>query len=175
MGELEIVKGDITDLAVDAIVNATNTALLSGSDAGVNGAIHRKGGPEIAEACKRLRIKLGEVKPGDAVITTAGNLKAKYVIHAVGPVWKEGENHEDNVLTDAYLSSMRVAEENGLKTVAFPNISTGIYQFPKEAAAKVAIDAIYTGLVRNIGIEKVIIVCYNDENYSIYTKLLAEI
>lgn len=175
MGEVEIVKGDITGLEVDAIVNATNTALLSGSDTGVNGAIHRKGGPQIAEACKRLRIKLGEVKPGDAVITTAGDLKAKYVIHTVGPVWKEGENHEENVLTEAYVNSMKVAGDNKIKTIAFPNISTGIYGYPKEKAAQTAIDAIYTGLVRNIDIEKVIVVCHNDDNFNIYRKLLKEI
>ncbi len=174
MGEVELIKADITELAVDAIVNATNTALLSGGTAGVNGAIHEKGGAEIAEACKRLRIKLGEVTPGDAVLTTAGKLKAKYVIHTVGPVWQDGNHNEGDILANAYLNSMRIAEEHQLKTVAFPNISTGIYGFPKEKAAEIAIDAIYTGLVRNPGIEKVILVCHNEENYQIYDGLLKE-
>ncbi len=174
MGEIELVKADITELAVDAVVNAANTALLSGGTAGVNGAIHLKGGTEIADACKRLRIKLGEVRPGDAVLTTGGKLKARYVIHAVGPVWQEGDPQQDTLLANAYLSSMKLANEHGLKTIAFPNISTGIYGFPRRQAAQIAIDAIYTGLVRNPDIEKVIIVCHNEENYQIYTSLLAE-
>jgi O-acetyl-ADP-ribose deacetylase (regulator of RNase III) len=133
---IEIIQGDITKIQVDAIVNAANTSLLGGS--GVDGAIHRIGGKEIYADCQRIRNKQGGCKVGDAVITTAGNLKAKFVIHTVGPVWNGGRNNEELLLASAYRNSLQLAVENKIKTIAFPNISTGIYHFPKLLAAEIA-------------------------------------
>ena len=160
---IEVVKGDITKLKVDAIVNAANSSLMGGG--GVDGAIHRAGGPAILEECKRILAKQGGCKTGEAVITTAGNLPAKYVIHTVGPVWNGGNNHEKEKLTNCYLNSLRLAVENNCRTVAFPNISTGIYRFPKQEAAKIAIESIQQFLSKNQSIEKVIIVCFDNENF----------
>ncbi|MEN7546873.1 O-acetyl-ADP-ribose deacetylase [Rapidithrix thailandica] len=172
MYDVELIQGDLTTMEVGAIVNAANTALLAGGEYGVNGAIHTAGGPDIAEACKKIRIKLGGCKTGEAVITTAGLLKAKYVIHAVGPVWKGGESGEKELLKNCYINSLALADEYQLKSVAFPNISTGIYGFPKELAAGIAIDGMYSQLVKCRYVKKVIFVCHNPENYELYKKLL---
>jgi O-acetyl-ADP-ribose deacetylase (regulator of RNase III) len=169
---IEVVKGDITKVKVDAIVNAANSSLMGGG--GVDGAIHRAGGSAILEECKKIVAKQGGCKTGEAVITTAGNLPAKYVIHTVGPVWKGGNNNEKNKLADCYLNSLRLAVENDCKIIAFPNISTGVYCFPKEEAAEIAVDTIQKFLSHNNAIEKVIIVCFDDENFQFVSKKITE-
>ena len=130
---LELVEGDITRQEVDAIVNAANTSLLGGG--GVDGAIHLAGGPAILEACK----KIGGCPTGEAVITTGGNLPAKYVIHTVGPVWHDGSRREPELLRNAYKNSLLIAEENNLVSIAFPSISTGAYRFPIDKASRIAL------------------------------------
>lgn len=165
---IEIQYGDITKLSVDAIVNAANTSLLGGG--GVDGAIHRAGGQAILEECQKIRDKQGGCQVGEAVITTAGRLPAKFVIHTVGPVWKNGERNEDHLLSQAYLNSLQLALENGVETIAFPNISTGIYHFPKERAAAIAIRSVKEFLSATDKIKKVIFICFDEENYNIYKK-----
>ncbi|CAH0151598.1 O-acetyl-ADP-ribose deacetylase [Pedobacter sp. Bi27] len=166
---LELIKADITEVKADAIVNAANSSLLGGG--GVDGAIHRKGGKAILEACVAIRNKQGNCKTGNAVITTAGNLPAKYVIHTVGPVWN-GDSEEKNVLlADCYRNSLTLAVENDVKIIAFPNISTGIYHFPKDKAADIAI-ATVNNFAEKEKIEKVIFVCFDDENYQLYKEKL---
>jgi O-acetyl-ADP-ribose deacetylase len=163
---LQLVQGDITQLDVDAIVNAANSSLLPGG--GVCGAIHRAGGPAIAEACASI----GHCPTGGAVITTGGNLMAPYVIHAVGPVWSGGEQNELQLLADAYRNSLLCAAEHHLQSVAFPNISTGIFGFPKEKAATIAIDAVHEFLHRHTVPHRVVFCCFDRENYDLYAKLL---
>ncbi|WP_426328339.1 O-acetyl-ADP-ribose deacetylase [Pedobacter sp. R-06] len=166
---LELIKADITEIKADAIVNAANSSLLGGG--GVDGAIHRKGGKAILEACVAIRDKQGNCKTGNAVITTAGNLPAKYVIHTVGPVWN-GDNEEKNALLAAcYRNSLMLAVENNVKVIAFPNISTGIYHFPKDIAADIAITTV-NNFAEKEKIEKVIFVCFDDENYQLYKERL---
>ncbi|MBW1658280.1 O-acetyl-ADP-ribose deacetylase [Flavobacterium quisquiliarum] len=166
---LELLKADITELNVDAIVNAANTSLLGGG--GVDGAIHRKGGKAILEECVQIRNKQGGCKTGEAVITTAGNLPSKYVIHTVGPVWNGDKEEKSKLLADCYKNSLNLAIQNGIKSIAFPNISTGIYHFPKDKAAEIAVNTI-KDFDKSEKIEKVIFVCFDDENYKIYKKLL---
>lgn len=166
---LEIIKADITEIQVDAIVNAANTSLLGGG--GVDGAIHRKGGKAILDDCVKIRNKQGGCKVGDAVITTAGNLPSKYVIHTVGPVWNSGKSLEEELLESCYLRVLELAVENNIKTIAFPNISTGIYKFPKELAAEIALNAISVFEDRE-QFEKIIFVCYDDENFKIYNDII---
>ena len=166
---IEIVKGDITKVDVDAIVNAANSSLMGGG--GVDGAIHRAGGPEILEACRKIVNKQGGCKTGDAVITTAGKLPAKFVIHTVGPIWNGGEKNESQKLTSCYQKSLQLAVENDCRTIAFPNISTGIYGYPKEKAAKIAFETVSDFLVENDQLTKVIFVCFDDENYAYLSKL----
>ena len=166
---LEVIKADITTIKADAIVNAANSSLLGGG--GVDGAIHRKGGKAILQACIAIRNKQGKCKTGNAVITTAGNLPAKYVIHTVGPVWN-GESEQNNaLLADCYRNSLTLAVENDVKVIAFPNISTGIYHFPKDKAADIAITTV-NNFAEKEKIEKVIFVCFDDENYQLYLKKL---
>lgn len=165
---IEIIQGDITTIAVDVIVNAANSSLLGGG--GVDGAIHRKGGKKILEECIKIRNSQGGCSTGEAVITTAGNLPSKKVIHTVGPVWRGGQNNEVELLAKCYVNSLKLAEVNGLKIIAFPNISTGIYRFPKEEAAKIAIEAVRT--YRNTSIKNVIFVCFDTKNLEIYQRLL---
>jgi O-acetyl-ADP-ribose deacetylase (regulator of RNase III) len=167
---IQLIQGDITKIEVDAIVNAANTSLLGGG--GVDGAIHRAGGPAILEECQQIRAKQGGCKVGEAVITTAGKLPAKYVIHTVGPVWNGGQHNEETLLASAYNNSLRLAIDNKVKTIAFPNISTGIYHFPKGRAAEIAVAVVKDFLARNGGLEKVVFVCYDAENYEVYNKLL---
>ncbi|GGC40030.1 macro domain-containing protein [Parapedobacter defluvii] len=167
---MKLIKGDITKLTVDAIVNAANTSLLGGG--GVDGAIHRAGGPAILEDCKRIRARQGGCNVGEAVITTAGNLPAKYVIHTVGPVWNGGKSSEESLLTAAYKNSLALAVEYEIKSIAFPNISTGIYRFPKERAAEIAITTV-KGFLHTTGADfGVTFVCFDEENYRIYETLL---
>ncbi|MFK7060761.1 O-acetyl-ADP-ribose deacetylase [Flavobacterium oreochromis] len=161
-------KADITKLAVDAIVNAANSSLLGGG--GVDGAIHRAGGTQILDECIQIRNKQGGCKVGEAVITTAGNLPSHYVIHTVGPVWNGDKDKKKQLLASCYKNCLDLAEANQLKTIAFPNISTGIYRFPKQEAAKIVLETVKSYSFENI--EEVIFVCFDDENYEIYEELL---
>jgi O-acetyl-ADP-ribose deacetylase (regulator of RNase III) len=165
---IELVKGDITTFNVDAIVNAANSSLLGGG--GVDGAIHRAGGKVILDECIEIRNKQGGCKTGEAVITTAGNMPAKYVIHTVGPVWNGGGKGEAELLKSCYLNSVKLAEQNGVKSIAFPNISTGVYRFPKAKAAEIAVSAV-KNIVSDV-VEKVIFVCFDDENYKLYKDII---
>lgn len=160
---IEVIKGDITKIEVDAIVNAANSSLMGGG--GVDGAIHRAAGPAILDECKEIVARQGGCKTGEAVITTGGKLHAKYVIHTVGPVWNGGNNNEREKLANCYFNSLELAVKNNCKTVAFPNISTGVYRFPKEEAAKISVESIQQFLSKNQSVEKVIIVCFDDENF----------
>jgi O-acetyl-ADP-ribose deacetylase (regulator of RNase III) len=168
--KIEIIKGDITKLKVDAIVNAANSSLMGGG--GVDGAIHRAGGKVILEECKKIVEKQGRCETGNAVITTAGNMPSKFVIHTVGPVWHGGKYNEAEKLASCYRKSLELAEENNCRTIAFPNISTGIYGYPKEAAARIALSTVVDYLSRSPKIEKVIFVCFDEENFSLLTSLL---
>ena len=165
-----IIRSDITLMPVDAVVNAANSSLLGGG--GVDGAIHRRGGPTILEECKTIRARQGGCPTGEAVITTAGNMPAQKVIHTVGPVWQGGHKNEPELLANCYRNSLRLAAENGLKTLAFPNISTGVYGYPKSAAAAMALDSVQQGLEAYPAIEKVYFVCFDAENYWLYVKQL---
>ena len=167
---IEILQGDINKIKTDAIVNAANTSLLGGG--GVDGAIHRAGGKAILDECIKIRNKQGGCKTGEAVITTGGNLPAKYVIHTVGPVWNGGKSNEESLLASTYKNSLRLAVENHLHSIAFPNISTGIYHFPKQRAAEIAIQTVQEFLTVNDEIQQVIFICYDDENYNIYKNLI---
>lgn len=150
-------------MTVDAIVNAANTSLLGGG--GVDGAIHRAGGRAILEDCRKIIAKQGGCKVGQAIITTAGNLPSNFVIHTVGPVWNGGQKTEREKLANCYRSSLQLAVENSCKTIAFPNISTGIYKFPKKEAARIAVDTVLDFVHSTNKIEKVIFVCFDDENF----------
>ena len=171
INKIKIIKGDITKENVDAIVNAANSSLLGGG--GVDGAIHRAGGNKILEECKSIVSKIGQLKTGEAVITSGGNLKAKYVIHTVGPIWHGGHNNEEALLFNCYKNSVKLACENNIKTVAFPNISTGVYGYPKDLAAKVAYNAVKESLIEYKNIEEVRFVCFDEYNYKLYQDLLS--
>ncbi len=167
---ISLIKGDITKLDTDAIANAANSSLLGGG--GVDGAIHKAGGRQILEECMAIRNKQGGCKTGEAVITSGGLLKARFIIHTVGPVWNGGSNDEDRLLENCYVNSLKLAEENKIKTIAFPNISTGVYRFPKDRAASIAVAAVSNYLSKNESIEKVIFVCFDEENYQLYSNLI---
>lgn len=167
--KIEIIRGDIVKQHVDAIVNAANNSLLGGG--GVDGAIHRAAGPGLLEECRTL----GGCETGDAKITRGYNLPAKWVIHTVGPVWKDGKHGEDKLLEQCYLNSLTLTVENGIKTITFPSISTGAYRFPVAKAAKIAVKAIHNFLLQHNEIDKVIIVCYNNEAFSSYTESLEQV
>lgn len=169
---IEVIKGDITKIKVDAIVNAANSSLMGGG--GVDGAIHRAGGSAILEECRKIVAKQGGCKTGEAVITTAGNLPVKFVIHTVGPVWNGGNNKEREKLANCYLNSLKLAVEHNCTTVAFPNISTGVYHFPKNDAAKISVESIHQFLSKDQSIEKVIIVCFDDENFRHVSNTIAD-
>jgi O-acetyl-ADP-ribose deacetylase len=139
-GKVQLIRGDITREATDAIVNAANSSLLGGG--GVDGAIHRAGGPAILAECKAIRASQGECPPGEAVVTTGGRLPARYVIHTVGPVWRGGDRREPEILASCYRISLRLAVENGVRSIAFPSISTGAYGYPVEKAAPVALSTV---------------------------------
>jgi len=165
-----ILHGDITKLEVDAIVNAANSSLLGGG--GVDGAIHRAGGPAILDECREIVARQGCSLTGQAVITSGGNLPAKYVIHTVGPVWHGGNHNEAILLQNAYLNSLKLAVENEVETIAFPNISTGVYGFPKGKAAEIAIEVVTQFLSEDDQIKRVYFVCFDQENYELYQKLI---
>jgi O-acetyl-ADP-ribose deacetylase (regulator of RNase III) len=171
---LGLTQGDITKQGVDAIVNAANSGLMGGG--GVDGAIHRAGGPAILEECRQIISRIGRLPAGKAVITTGGNLKAKYVIHTVGPVWRGGSRCEAELLASAYVESLKLAAEHQLKTVAFPSISTGAYGYPVAEAARVALTTVMDFL-RNeaTSLENVLFVLYDFNTYSIYTEQLKKI
>lgn len=169
---LEVIKGDITKIQVDAIINAANTSLLGGG--GVDGAVHKAGGKAILEECQKIRRKQGGCKVGEAVITNAGKLPARFVIHTVGPVWNNGKSNEEELLSLAYTNSLKLALDNQIPSVAFPNISTGIYKFPKIKAALIAIKTVKDFLETTDKIERVVFVCHDDENYNIYNQLLKQ-
>ncbi len=163
---IEIIEGDITRLEVDAIVNAANTTLLGGG--GVDGAIHRAAGPGLLEECRTL----GGCPTGHAKITSAYNLPSKFIIHAVGPLWRGGQHNEEKLLEDAYRNSLRIAEHTKLKSIAFPNISTGIYGFPKELAAGIAISTASAFLASASYLERLIFCIFDAENLQIYRQHL---
>ena len=170
---IEVQQGDITKIKVDAVVNAANSSLLGGG--GVDGAIHRAGGPAILEECRKIRARQGGCDTGEAVITTGGNLPAQYVIHTVGPVWSGGENGEPELLANCYHNSLRIASEKQLQSIAFPNISTGIYGYPKPNAAQVAVQAVKDYLKSNeTSLQRVIFVCFDTENLKLYEEILNE-
>lgn len=171
MSRIELIKGDITKLEIDAIVNAANSTLMGGG--GVDGAIHRAAGPQLLEECKKVIKEIGSCPPGNAVITSAGNLKCKFVIHTVGPVWRGGHFGEEQTIRNAYWNSLKLAIENGVKSIAFPNISTGAFGFPKELASEIAISTVRDFLNKEPGLERVVFVCFDDENYQIYKRKLA--
>jgi O-acetyl-ADP-ribose deacetylase (regulator of RNase III) len=164
--EIELFKGDITKLNVDAIVNAANTSLLGGG--GVDGAIHKAAGPQLLQECRNL----GGCKTGQAKITKGYLLPAKFVIHTVGPVWSGGGKNENDLLALCYENSFRVAEVYNIKTIAFPNISTGVYGFPKISAAAIALNTVKELAKNSTVIEKVIFAIFDDENYTIYKGLI---
>ncbi len=167
---IEIIRGDITKLKADAIVNAANSSLMGGG--GVDGAIHRAGGQAILNECKKIVAIQGGCPTGEAVITTGGNLPAKFVIHTVGPVWNGGKRNEQEKLADCYRNSLRLAVENNLRTIAFPNISTGVYGYPKKEAAEIAMQTVTEFLQTNSSIISIYFVCFDEENFQLYQSLL---
>ncbi len=165
MKRIELIQTDITKLKVDAIVNAANHSLRGGG--GVDGAIHRAAGKDLLQEC----LLLNGCKTGDAKITKGYNLPASYVIHTVGPVWHGGNANEKELLASCYTKSLKLAVDNGIKTIAFPNISTGVYGFPKEEAANIAFDTVKSFLAKNKSIDKLIFVLFDDENMEIYNRI----
>jgi len=163
---IELYNGDITKLKVDAIVNAANTSLLGGG--GVDGAIHRAAGPELLKECRTLN----GCPAGEAKITKGYNLPAKFIIHTVGPVWNGGNHNEDELLANCYRNSLKLAVENGIETIAFPAISTGVYRFPLGRAVKIAVNQVKNFLKAGNSIEKVVFVCFDDKTFETYKEEL---
>ena len=166
MTRLTAIRADITTLDVDAIVNAANSSLLGGS--GVDGAIHSAAGPDLLEECRLL----AGCDTGDAKITQGYRLPARHVIHTVGPVWRGGENGEAELLASCYRRSLELASAHGLGTIAFPSISTGVYKFPKDAAARIAVETVRSALLAGSSVDSVTFVCFSDEDLDIYARLL---
>ena len=169
ISRIDLQQGDITKLKVDAIVNAANTSLLGGG--GVDGAIHRAAGSMLLEECR----KLNGCNTGEAKITKGYNLQAKYVIHTVGPIWNGGIQNEDELLANCYRNSLSLAVENGIKSIAFSAISTGVYRFPLDRATKTAVDEASNFLQNDNSIDKIIFVCFDDKTYHIYKSYLNEL
>ncbi len=167
--KIKIFKGDITNIHVEAIVNAANNTLLGG--AGVDGAIHRAAGPKLLEECK----KLGGCNTGEAKITKGYNLNAKFVIHTVGPVWYGGKNNEEELLASCYRNSLELAEKADVRTIAFPSISTGAYRFPIEKAVNIAMCEIKKFVEKNDTIEEIIFVLFSEKDYLLYKNKVKEI
>jgi len=163
---ISLITGDITKLKVDVIVNAANNSLLGGG--GVDGAIHRAAGPKLLDACRAI----GGCPTGEARITPGFNLPAHFVIHTVGPVWRGGNHNEEALLRACYIQSLKLGTENQCFTIAFPNISTGIYGFPRQRAAEIAIGAVQDFIRSSPSLINVVFVCFDDENYKIYRQLL---
>lgn len=166
---LTLVQGDITQQDVEAIVNAANSGLMGGG--GVDGAIHRAGGPQILEECKAYVAKHGRLPTGEAMITSAGKMKAKYVIHTVGPVWHGGGHREDELLAGAYRNSLRLAVKHNLKTIAFPSISTGAYGFPIERASNIAFETVKTFVEEHPSLQEVRFVVFSPSDFTVYKRL----
>jgi len=172
--KLHIIQGDITQQDTDAIVNAANPSLMGGG--GVDGAIHRAGGPAILAECKQIVSRQGRLPTGKAVITTGGNLKAKYVIHTVGPIWHGGNKGEPELLASAYQESLKLATDNKLSSLSFPSISTGVYGYPVNKASKVAIDAAITFLSHTTtSIREVVFVLFDSQTFRAYSSALKEV
>ena len=169
LDRLEIVEGDITRLQVDAIVNAANTSLLGGG--GVDGAIHRAAGPGLLEECR----KLGGCPTGEARITGGYRLPARWVIHTVGPIWRGGDQGEDDLLGNCYRNSLALAEQQGIRTIAFPAISTGAYGFPRDRAARIAVNQVKSFLEHNTTLERVTLVAFGKATYETYRKTVEKI
>lgn len=167
---MSVLRGDITTVAVDAVVNAANTSLLGGG--GVDGAIHRVGGPQILEDCHAIVARQGGCNVGEAVITRAGRLPAKHVIHTVGPVWNGGNKREPELLASCYRNSLLLAEEYCLASIAFPGISTGIYRFPKNKAAEIAVGMVNGMLGQLAHLQEVVFVCFDEESLDLYREQL---
>jgi O-acetyl-ADP-ribose deacetylase len=163
--QIEVIIGDITKVTVDAIVNAANSSLLGGG--GVDGAIHRAGAPAILEDCRKIIARQGSCKTGEAVITVAGNLPARFVIHTVGPVWNGGNKQEPEKLANCYKNSLQLAVDNHCNSIAFPNISTGIYRFPKDKAAMIAVNTVVDYIQQTSFLHKVLFVCFDPENFEL--------
>ena len=170
---LSLIQGDITRQATDAIVNAANSGLMGGG--GVDGAIHRAGGPAILEECKKIVARQGRLPTGKAVITTGGNLKAKHVIHTVGPVWHGGNRGEADLLASAYTESLSLAASSGLKTISFPSVSTGAYGYPIDSAAEVALQAVIRFLEGEPSLEEVVFVLFDHRTRDVYAETLARL
>lgn len=167
MAKIKLIKGDITGLKVDVIVNAANNSLLGGG--GVDGAIHSAAGPGLLDECRRLN----SCSTGEAKMTSGYNLLAKFVVHTVGPVWRGGNNNENELLANCYRNSLWIAEHTKSNSIAFPNISTGVYNFPRDLAAEIAIKEVKDFIQKCEHIEEVIFVCFDEDNYLIYNKLLS--
>lgn len=167
-----LLKGDLTEQATEAVVNAANSGLLGGG--GVDGAIHRAGGPKILEECKLIRAKQGGCPTGKAVITSGGNLKAKYVIHTVGPVWHGDNANESTLLRNAYHNSLLLAKENNIKTISFPSISTGAYRYPVEQAAEIALRTVIFFAKEN-DIDEIRFVLFSNNDYEKYRSALLQL
>ncbi|GAB2790688.1 O-acetyl-ADP-ribose deacetylase (regulator of RNase III) [Hymenobacter luteus] len=174
-GRILLYRGDITRLDTDAIVNAANSSLLGGG--GVDGAIHRAGGPEILAACRQLRASHygSGLRTGEAVITTGGRLPARHVIHTVGPVWNGGHKHEPELLANCYRNSLGLAAKHGVGSVAFPGISTGIYGYPKEQAAPIAIQEVRRFLQAHAQLREVVFVAFGEDDFALYERELIKL
>jgi O-acetyl-ADP-ribose deacetylase (regulator of RNase III) len=170
--KLNLIQGDITLQETEAIVNAANTSLLGGG--GVDGAIHRAGGPKILEECKVIRAKQESCPTGEAVITSGGNMATKYVIHTVGPVWSGGNRNEGQLLRNAYYNSLNLAKENGIKSISFPSISTGVYRFPIDKAARIALTTVKE-FIQEYNFVEVRFVLFSEKDLQVYEKKLNEI
>jgi len=169
--KLTLIQGDITKQTTDAIVNAANSSLMGGG--GVDGAIHRAGGSTILEECRRIVSSQGRLPPGKAVITTGGNLPAKYVIHTVGPIWNGGKSNEAQILASAYRESLKIAEAKKLTSISFPSISTGAYRYPLEQAAKVAVETVISFLKKEtVSLKEVRFVLFDSVTFGIYQQIL---
>lgn len=166
---LSLIKGDLTEEATDAIVNAANSALAGGG--GVDGAIHRKGGPKIMEECRRI----GGCPTGSAVITSGGNLSARHVIHTVGPVYRDGHHGEEKLLASAYASSLQLALKNGIKTISFPSLSTGAYGYPLKEASEIALKTVIDFIKAHKGLDLVRFVLFSDEALDTYSNSLKKL
>ncbi len=169
--KLTLVQGDITQQKTDAIVNAANKSLLGGG--GVDGAIHRAGGKQILEECIKIREKQGGCETGEAVITTGGNLPAGYVIHTVGPIWRGGSRSEPDLLANCYRNSLKLAVENDIKTISFPSISTGVYGYPVEKAAPVALKSVMEFLQSDDSLDEIVFVLYDRPTYQAYEEAVS--
>jgi len=172
--KLAIIQGDITKQSTDAIVNAANPSLMGGG--GVDGAIHRAGGPAILEECKKVVAQQGRLPTGKAVITTGGNLKAQYVIHTVGPIWHGGSRNESELLKSAYYECLKLATENKLSSISFPSISTGAYGYPVDEAARIALNTVFSFLKKQAtSLKDVVFVLFDSRTYQSYCSALQEV